>query len=167
MKAIRKTVFLIFIIAVISIGVMFLKTNDSKNVKVLGYSALNVMTGSMEPEIKTGSLIVIKDILIDDIKVDDVITVRTNNGSLVTHRVANVDRDNEGIYLITKGDANDVYDSFKVRENMIEGKVMFNVPYVGSFMSFVKENILIVCMFITGIFIVTSSLKKENKSKGE
>ncbi|MGL4571590.1 MAG: hypothetical protein ACRCVJ_11050, partial [Clostridium sp.] len=77
------------------------------------------------------------------------------------------DRDNEGIYLITKGDANDVYDSFKVRENMIEGKVMFNVPYVGSFMSFVKENILIVCMFITGIFIVTSSLKKENKSKGE
>ncbi|MGL4570181.1 MAG: signal peptidase I, partial [Clostridium sp.] len=135
MKAIRKTVFLIFIIAVISIGVMFLKTNDSKNVKVLGYSALNVMTGSMEPEIKTGSLILIKDILIDDIKVDDVITVRTNNGSLVTHRVANIDRDNEGIYLITKGDANDVYDSFKVRENMIEGKVMFNVPYVGSFMS--------------------------------
>ncbi|MEG1004186.1 MAG: signal peptidase I [Bacilli bacterium] len=173
MKTIRKTVidiiFVIFIVAVISIGVMFSNAEDSSSGrKIFGYSIFNVLTGSMEPEIKEGSLIITKEVPINDINVNDVITIRTNtNGSLVTHRVVVCSKDKDGIYFKTKGDANDVTDSFEVREKMIEGKVVFNIPYLGSFISFVKENILIVCMFITGMFIVTSSLKKGNRSKGE
>lgn len=97
-------------------------------VKVGGFSMFRVITGSMEPTISTGAILVNKETDIEDIEVDDIICYRTKvaeiYGSIVTHRVVAVQKDEDGkIHLETRGDANFTSDPFYVGEEDLVGKV--------------------------------------------
>lgn len=97
-------------------------------VTIGGYSMFRVVTGSMEPTISTGSLLLCKDTKIEDIEIDDVVCYRTKiseiYGSIVTHRVVNKLKDDSGnIYLETRGDANATSDPYYVDSWDLVGKV--------------------------------------------
>src|SRR5437868_1632207 len=79
---------------------------------LLPYKALTVYSGSMEPTIHTGSVVIDTPIASSDVKVGDVITfVRPDNQSeLVTHRVIRIESGPSGTIWVTKGDANSVED---------------------------------------------------------
>jgi len=87
-----------------------------------------VLSGSMEPSIRTGSLCVVDTgVPFEQIKSGDVIAFETGTGQLVTHRVVSfVDGAIE-----TKGDANTVTDGFTTTIDNYRGKTLFSIPGLG------------------------------------
>jgi len=75
--------------------------------KLMGREVFTVVSGSMEPEVPVGSLVIIKKADPLKIQAGDIIAFR-KNGTVVTHRV--VENQSEARQFITKGDANDMED---------------------------------------------------------
>ncbi len=98
-----------------------------------GWKLFTVQSGSMQPAIKTGSLVVVKQA--PDYAVGDVITFRREK-TPTTHRIQSIE---DGM-IKTKGDANDAPDSEPVNRSQIIGKVILAAPYLGYPVSFAKSK---------------------------
>lgn len=96
--------------------------------QIMDLKPVVVMSGSMEPAIKTGSLAFIdtSDRMVFE---GDVISFRAGD-LLVSHRVIEVT--DQG--YITKGDNNDVADAGIVKDSSVEGKILFSIPGAGYFL---------------------------------
>lgn len=97
--------------------------------RLMGLKTYKVLSGSMEPEYRVGSVVYVEKSSIDDIEVGDVITFYINDNTVVTHRVVDKDNDTESFH--TKGDANETEDGGSVAYDKVVGKVVLNVPYLG------------------------------------
>lgn len=145
-------VFLFFIVVVVVIS----KFNFPK-----GYRILSVQSGSMQPVIMTGSVVVVKPENV--YKKGDIITFFTtaDRKQSVTHRVFEL----KGDKYITKGDANDARDATELSRKDILGKVLIIVPFLGFLVSFTKTLPgLILLVIIPATIIVYSQIldvKKE------
>ena len=135
------------------------------------YKIKIVLSGSMEPAIHTGSVIVIRPEA--PYKIGDVITFGkdTKKDVPTTHRIAEM-RVEEGKYIYrTKGDANKTEDMSEVPENMVIGKVLFSVPVFGFVLDFAKKPmgfvLLIILPAIAIIFDEAGNIWKEIKKKKE
>lgn len=91
---------------------------------VFGYSPLSIASGSMEPVLSAGDLVVVHREA--SYRVDDVVAFR-DAGSLTTHRI--VAEVPEG--FVTKGDANNVQDGQPVSADQVVGRVVLAVPFAG------------------------------------
>jgi len=132
------------------------------------YKLLIVESGSMEPAIKTGSVVVVKPA--DSYKAGDVITF--NDGGkdkTTTHRIADLEVITGKTYYITKGDANNAEDSNKVPETKVVGKVLTSIPYAGYLLAAAKKPIGFVLLVIVPcamiIFEELGKIWKEVKKK--
>ena len=123
----------------------------------IGIEPFVVKSGSMEPEIKTGSIsFVNKHIKYEQIKEQDVIAFKIETGAKVTHRV--VEKTEEG--LKTKGDANkDIDGTITTKENYI-GKNVFSIPKLGYLVNAIQTTrgkiilgTIIIVMLLAGILI--------------
>lgn len=129
------------------------------------YQLLTVLSGSMEPEINRGAVVVIKPS--DEYRVGDVITVAepVNPKASLTHRVVEVKEREGKMFYVTKGDANNAADTEERPKGNVLGKVLFSVPLVGYPISFAKTREgLIFLIIIPATIIVYSelmSIKKE------
>lgn len=97
-----------------------------------GYRAYIVQSGSMEPAIPVGAVVIIKPS--STYNAGDVITYSQNGKNNVTHRIVET---KDGSF-ITKGDANEEADSVEVLADNIVGKSFLVLPYVGYLADFVK-----------------------------
>jgi signal peptidase len=115
---------------------------------------LSVLSGSMEPKIHTGSLIFIKPA--GEYNVGDVVTRITEEKNVtITHRIIEKETVNGKTIFNTKGDANNVADNEKVYSEMIIGKVMINIPYLGYVVNFAKTTQgMILIIIIPAVIIV-------------
>ena len=96
---------------------------------VLGYRAMVVVSGSMEPEIRVGDVVVSAPNT-DGAEVGDIVAYATPQG-IVVHRVVSKEiKDGELVYR-TKGDANNAVDPWVVPKESIIGEVTAVIPYVG------------------------------------
>lgn len=127
---------------------------------VIGGKALvEVISGSMEPTIKVGDMIII-DTEAQNFKEKDIITFKDEVGSFVTHRIMEVKE--EG--FVTKGDNNDSLDSDLVREENIVGRYCFKIAGLGIFISALKNPITFVIIMLIGIILCfLSSTDKDGK----
>ena len=115
-----------------------------------------VISGSMEPEIKTGSIAFIsKNIDYENIKEGDIISYDLGK-TKVLHRV--IDKNKEG--LITKGDNNNVVDFGIVTESQINGKYLFSIPLLGYMILFISKHILILVCFIVIFIVIKKGVRK-------
>lgn len=94
-----------------------------------------IATGSMEPMIKPGDVILVRKIVdmdgINNLKVDDVIQFRRDN-ILISHRIIDIFNDEkEGLGFKTKGDNNSGADTEIVRPEDVKGIIVHNVPKIG------------------------------------
>ncbi len=102
----------------------------------VGGHALTVMSGSMAPALRPGSIAVDRPVDPTILHVGDVITFTsldqvTGAPETVTHRVVRITDDVSGPLFTTKGDANDVTDEQPVRADQIHGRLWYDVPLVG------------------------------------
>ena len=132
---ILHTVFYIAIIAIIVlllIAIFPIKGN---------YQIKIVKSGSMEPNIRVGSIVVIKPSL--SYTVGDIVTFGkdTKTDIPTTHRLIS-SRAVEGVlWFTTKGDANEDPDPNEIRLSDIHGKVLFSVPFFGYLIDFARKPI--------------------------
>jgi signal peptidase len=94
-----------------------------------------IATGSMEPMIKPGDVILVKKITdmegVNNLKVGDVIQFKRDS-ILISHRIIEVVNDEkEGLGFKTKGDNNSAIDSRIVKPQELKGTIEHVVPKVG------------------------------------
>lgn len=99
-------------------------------VNIAGYSLFRVVTGSMEPEIPVGALLICEQVEMDTVQVRDVICFRAQDsailGKMMTHRVVDVLNGADGSVMFeTRGDANLASDGYLVTQTNFVGKVIW------------------------------------------
>lgn len=123
----------------ISVGVLVLVL--ALGVLIIGVPAavggvpLTILTGSMQPTLPPGTLVVVKPTPVEEIGVGDILTFQLESGkaALVTHRViARVTDSASGeLRFHTQGDANGSPDAAPVMPVQVRGTVWFAVPWIG------------------------------------
>ncbi|QGH34070.1 signal peptidase I [Gracilibacillus salitolerans] len=110
--------------------------------EIMGYQLKAVLSGSMEPDMQTGSIIAIKpggDMT--RFNEGDVITFINEDENLITHRVAEVIKSGEHIMYETKGDNNNAVDPKPVlSDNVVAEYEGFTIPYLGYVVNFAHSQ---------------------------
>lgn len=91
----------------------------------LGYKPVMILSGSMEPHLRTGSVVVVKKT--DQIKEKDVIFFITEDDIPVIHRYIGEDKAGN---IITKGDNNKSEDFEHIMPDRVEGKVILRMNFL-------------------------------------
>jgi len=125
-----------------------------------GWRVDTVFSGSMEPKLKVGSVVVTRPVKAEDIKVGDIITFYSPlKERLTSHRVIAVEQGSSFDFR-TKGDASEDADPFLISAQNVVGKVCFDIPWVGYVTQFVKTPLgllLIIC--IPGMVIIVTEIR--------
>ena len=133
-------VVLVFIISTIYTA----KSQDkTKNViNIFGYRPVVVVSGSMEPDILTNSISIMRYCSMEDISVGDIIMYHHPSLDInITHRVVDIYENANGeIQYITQGDANNIEDSTPIIYENIEGKYIGKIPQVGRIVLALKSK---------------------------
>ena len=102
---------------------------------VAGWQPFVVYTGSMEPSIPVGSIVMVQPVPFEDLAVGDVITFSrpTSPQVPITHRVVDIERmlDTNAWRVTTRGDANPDPDVWTVASDQIVGRVVYGIPLAG------------------------------------
>lgn len=126
-----------------------------KPVNVFGRSLLTVVTGSMEPSLHTGDYIYVKKVPADELEVGDVITFRSEesdvSGKLVTHRIIEITPEGD---FVTKGDANTIADSKRIRQDQIIGKYTGKAKFFKWINSFADRRKLLLILVIIPMTLI-------------
>ncbi len=99
-------------------------------VGVFPVKPLVIATGSMEPVIYPGDIVLSKQIEFKELKVGDVIQFKRDN-IYIFHRIIEFVMENEKLKLRTKGDNNSSEDPDLVEQTAIYGKVIYTIPKIG------------------------------------
>ena len=121
------------------------------------YSLKMVLSGSMSPAIKTGSIVAVKPV--SSYSVGDVITFKKGQGeeNILTHRIIGQTEQS----FITQGDANNVADANPVKKEQILGKVVLAVPYAAYAANFARSKFgLILLILIPALLIIGGEARK-------
>lgn len=129
-----------------------------------GFKVYTVLTGSMEPAVPTGVLILTRTgIPAEKITVGDIVTFKSprSDDVLITHRIAEVIGEGEGLRFITRGDANGAVDPWEVRAGNIEGIYRQHIPYVGFALEFAKTPMgLLLLVILPTVLIAAGELRQ-------
>lgn len=145
--------------------------------RLFGFQIYTVLSGSMEPTYLTGSVVYVKSVDTNELKVGDVITYKVSSNTLVTHRIVDIvnDTSNPSHKLFkTKGDNNNTVDETPVSEKNVKGKVVFSIPLLGYIASFLQSSsgkfafigigfVLIALIFLPDLFFPKDKDKKTSE----
>jgi len=107
----------------------------------MGYKPFIVLSGSMEPAIMTGDIVLDKEVDTDTLKVGDIISYREGPNTVVTHRIKEIKTDGGSKKFITQGDANNAEDQNPVAASEVEGKVLANAHKLGDAAMFMQTKV--------------------------
>lgn len=122
----------------------------------IGYNFYVVRSGSMEPNIHTGSLAIVYERAdFYEMEVGDIVAFKLVNGELVTHRIEDITKIDGITHFLTKGDANEVSDGYTTNIQNFYGETVRSVPGVGYFVDWASSlQGRIVIVGILAIFLV-------------
>jgi signal peptidase I len=118
-----------------------------------------VLTGSMEPAISTGDIIITTPITRKEPKVGDVVAYQAKrfngeNVAVFSHRIISGDIQNG---FVVKGDANKSPDNQKPKAPDILGVVIFVIPFLGNILTPKALFLLVPCIF--GLWLIMDAMK--------
>lgn len=137
---------------------------------VLGYKPVIVLSGSMEPAIHTGDLILLHKADISQLKEGDVICYLVS-GKAITHRIVEIKGEENGqVSYITQGDANNAADQQPVTEDHIQGIWEgVRIGGLGDFVMFMQSTtgmiLFIICPLL--LFILWDIWRRWRLDKSE
>lgn len=131
-----------------------------REASVLGFRLYRIQTGSMEPTIATGTIILVRETEPQDLKTGDIITFISRDpaiyGAANTHRIVSIETDDSGaLQFVTKGDANPTQDSIRVSASDIKGKVAFYMSgSVSLFFGFLHTRMGFVLVIVLPMMLI-------------
>ncbi len=94
------------------------------------YKMIAIATDSMYPVYARGDAVIYEKVDPDKLEIGDVIAFQKEN-IVVTHRIVKIWKQGDGYYFITKGDNNNVEDTFRPTDANVLGRVNFVFKYIG------------------------------------
>ncbi|MBU7005677.1 signal peptidase I [Phosphitispora fastidiosa] len=136
--------------------------------KLADYRLMVVLSGSMSPVFEAGDVIAVSGQKKQtEYQKGDVITFKDPEDTkrIVTHRVAEVVKDDTGVSYRTKGDANGSIDSKPVPADNVIGQQTIRIPYFGRVVEFAKtKQGLVWLIIVPGVLIIVSELRSIGKA---
>ena len=165
-RAIRSGAFAVVLLAVLALAAAVAVVP-----RVLGGSALTVLTGSMEPTYAPGDMVISAPA--DRYRIGDVVTFQpvSDDPTLITHRIVAVSQGADGPEYVTRGDANG-NDDEPIVEAQVMGSVRYHIPYLGHVSMLAGEHrgtIIIIAgaaLIGYGVFATASALLQQRPSRG-
>ena len=178
-KALRISIKILKYIATVIVFCLLLvivvQKVSSNSINLGGYGVYTVVTGSMDPTLKVKDMILSKKVDPESLNIGDIVVYNGTEGSfsgkIVTHRIIKKEKRDNGLYFITKGDANQIEDK-EINSNQILGKYAFKLKLL-SIVSHIINNtygffFVIFVPFIIFVFYEVISIKNEiDKEKSE
>lgn len=155
MKVLKKILIIIivlFLVLLLSFNLynfVCIKILKQDLATINGYAILEVVSGSMEPTIHVGDMIVI-DTKEKEFKEDDIITFYDENKAFVTHRIIKMLEDDQ---VITKGDNKNNSEDEPIATSSIVGKYLFKIDGAGIIMTSLKSPFTMGMILICGLLI--------------
>ncbi|MFF2448523.1 signal peptidase I SipW [Neobacillus sp. NPDC058068] len=145
LKVVSNLITLVLFLNLVLMAFLVISSKASKGeTQLFGYQLKAVLSGSMEPTFLTGSIIGVKPLNSEarsKLKKDDIITFKTNEGILVTHRIMGVTESGQNILYVTQGDNNNASDKDPVlSDNVVAIYSGFTIPYIGYFINFAQSK---------------------------
>ena len=158
-KKIRKAIYWLVLLALVLIaGITAVSALNFPG----NYKFYTVLSGSMAPVIKTGSVALVKPEA--KYKINEIVTFKNTNSRVpTTHRIVEIKEYKDQVSYTTKGDANKSSDLESLSRGMILGKVLFSVPVVGYAVEFMKTKTGLLVMIVLAAFIVVNELTNVKK----
>ncbi|WP_418621033.1 signal peptidase I [Sellimonas intestinalis] len=128
---------------------------------LVGIRPYVVRSGSMEPEIKTGSVVFVNERAdYNELDPGDII-VFENGGTKVTHRILSIQADG----IETKGDNNNTTDGITTTKNNFTGKVFYWIPGIGFLLDGKRKWLFAAAVFL--IYLVVSGIAEGRSEPAE
>ena len=137
---------IVLIVASLFVLLTVVMTPSGQVPQVMGFSILQVLTGSMEPTIPEVSMLLIQETDPKSLQPGDIISFFSPDpsldGALNTHRIQQVVAEGDTLEFITKGDANFLEDQQPVAAEQVVGKVIFISPTLGKFVRLISNPLV-------------------------
>ena len=171
MKKIVSIILLIILIPILIVNGIIIIDSFVKPEEVpsfLGWKPFIVLSGSMETEIYSGDIAVVKEVPVSEIKKDDVVAFKDGD-VVVTHRIVEIVEENGETKYKTKGDNNNIEDRGFVLPEQIEGLYQFKISRLGNVALFIQTPIgIISCLSVPiGLLIILQSIETKRNKKYE
>ncbi len=134
--------------------------------RLTGSVPLTILTSSMEPRLPPGTLVIVRPVAAEEIRLGAVIVYQLRSGEpeTVTHRVVGITTSADGERTFTtRGDNNPQDDPAPVRAAQVRGEVWYSLPLIGYVAVSVGGGIrswivvaIAVCLAAFGMFMVVS-----------
>ena len=158
MQVLYKGIYWMFMVAVIGLGALLMVSI----LPIPGSIQLKVVeSGSMEPTIMTGGIVV--DRPAASYNLGDIITFGADTKTQIptTHRIVAITGTGASELFTTRGDANDAADPTQTPVSAVHGKVIFTVPYVGYVLNFARQPLgFALLVGVPALFIILEELGK-------
>ncbi len=150
----------IIIYNIVLIGQAAINTNETPS--VAGLKTFVIISGSMEPYLEIGDIVIIKKCEQSEIKEGDIISFRSGE-SIITHRINKIVKENNNIRYETKGDNNNISDKNYVKYEDIEGKMVQKISHLGNIILLLKNKVVIIIILIIFYIMYIHNMNVEEK----
>lgn len=170
-KKVLRWILSIVLISIILINFTLIiksEVNKEKIPDFFGYTPFIILSGSMEPTIKTNDVIITNKIAESNIQVGDILSYQSSEDDIViTHRLIEIKEENGQKIYIFKGDNNTTEDEEKVTYSNIQGKYLYSIPYIGTLVTYVKtpSGMAMVIAVILLIFVIFEIIERMFEEK--
>ncbi len=115
-----------------------------------------VLTGSMEPTIAAGDVVIDERISPLRAEVGDVVTFRDpeDQSRQLTHRVKSIRREGSHLWFVTQGDANNTVERWRIAADGSLGRVVYTVPWVGHVAVLTKTPLGLALLVIVPVLLL-------------
>ncbi len=135
--------------------------NPNKTPSFLGIKTYVIISGSMEPNIQIGDIVITKEE--NNLQIGDIISYRKGH-SVITHRISQINKNENGdITYKTKGDNNNTEDSEEIANGDIEGKVVKIIPKLGKISLVLQNKVIIIVVLIIFYMYISKNYKKNKR----
>ena len=122
-----------------------------------GFGMSVVLSGSMEPALSVGDLLIVREQ--ESYEIGDIVVYQNGNMPVV-HRIMELDEET----VVTRGDANNTNDE-PLPVTAIKGEVIAAVPQVGQLLWVLKSPVAIVVMLLVAVLLVECSFRTGKAEK--
>jgi signal peptidase I len=131
-----------------------------------GLRPLVFLSGSMSPAIETGALAIAHQVPASSLEPGDVVSVPTDGGDRVTHRIVGVAMDGDEAELSLRGDANAAADADTYRVTHAD-RVLFDIPLVGYAVGWMVGPLGLFLLGLYAAFLLSVILKRPQEQPSE